>query len=219
MVARKTTPPAKEAKAIPAPKTSWPIPSLRLVIVCVSLAVTLTMSAFIIFVDVSAPSLADIFLSSIYFPLGQGLQLKTRRVSSNRTECIHFYKPAKDENFWRLGGVQCGQAVWQSTANAEEKDRYVRKIATHYKLFQSDAMAAQYFHGYWNEKSKELLPMGFYTNETENTPKAGDDFQAVRWDPQMNEPPTDVSRISSWPQRAASTARHVIYIFRWVCFG
>ena len=212
MIAKKTSVSSREAK-VSATKASWPIPSLRLVIVCVSLAVALTMSALIIFVDVSAPSLADIFLSSIYFPLGQGLQLKTRRWSLNKTECVQFFKPTRDDNFWRFGGIQCGQAVWQSTANAEEKDRYVRKISTHYRLFENDALASQYFQGYWHEKGKDVLPVAFYTEETENSPKAGDDFQAFRWDPHLNNFPSEV-RGSSWSQRAASTARHIIYIFR-----
>lgn len=195
--------------------SSWPLPSLRLVIVCVSLAVTLTMSAMIIFVDVRAPTLADIFLSTIYFPLGQGLQLKARRWSNNKTECFQFFK-TKDENFRRFDGLQCGHAFWQSTANIEEKDRYVKKIATHYKLFETESLASKYFHEYWHEKLKDPLSTNFYDEETENAPKAGDEFRAFRWDP-LSPLPTEVSSIageSPWIHRATATARHIIYIFR-----
>lgn len=196
--------------------SSWPLPSLRLVIVCVSLAVTLTMSAMIIFVDVRAPTLADIFLSTIYFPLGQGLQLKARRWSNNKTECFQFFK-TKDENFRRFDGLQCGHAFWQSTANIEEKDRYVKKIATHYKLFETESLASKYFHEYWHEKLKDPLSTNFYDEETENAPKAGDEFRAFRWDP-LSPLTTEVSSIageSPWIHRATATARHIIYIFRW----
>lgn len=205
-------------KPKPSPTTSsWPLPSLRLVIVCVSLAVTLTMSAMIIFVDVRAPSLADIFLSTMYFPLGQGLQLKARRWSNNKTECLHFFK-TRDENFRRFDGLQCGHAFWQSTANVEEKDRYVKKIATHYKLFERESLASKYFTEYWHEKFKDPLPTSFYNEETENAPKAGNEFRAFRWDPVMPLPP-EISSTSSganpWIHRAATTSRHIIYIFRY----
>ncbi|XP_068670267.1 uncharacterized protein [Montipora foliosa] len=195
--------------------SSWPLPSLRLVIVSVSLAVTLTMSAMIIFVDVRAPTLADIFLSAIYFPLGQGLQLKARRWSNNKTECLYFFK-AKDENFRRFDGVQCGHALWQSTAIIEEKDRYVKKIVTHYKLFEGESLASKYFHEYWHEKLRDPLPTSFYNEETENAPKAGDEFRAFRWDPLA---PTEMSSNTGrgenpWIHRAGATSRHIIYIFR-----
>ncbi|RMX53422.1 hypothetical protein pdam_00017034 [Pocillopora damicornis] len=202
-------------KPAAATSSSWPLPSLRLVIVCVSLAVTLTMSAMIIFVDVRAPSLADIFLSTMYFPLGQGLQLKARRWSNNKTECLHFFK-TKDENFRRFEGLQCGHAFWQSTANLEEKDRYVKKIATNYRLFERESLASKYFDEYWHEKLKDPLPTSFYNEETKNSPKAGNEFRAFRWDP-LVPLPTEISHISGasqWIHRAGSTSRHIIYIFR-----
>ena len=202
-------------KPAAATSSSWPLPSLRLVIVCVSLAVTLTMSAMIIFVDVRAPSLADIFLSTMYFPLGQGLQLKARRWSNNKTECLHFFK-TRDENFRRFEGLQCGHAFWQSTANLEEKDRYVKKIATNYRLFERESLASKYFDEYWHEKLKDPLPTSFYNEETKNSPNAGNEFRAFRWDP-LVPLPTEISHISGasqWIHRAGSTSRHIIYIFR-----
>ena len=205
----------KTAAAAAASSSSWPMPSLRLVIVCVSLAVALTMSAMIIFIDVRAPSLADIFLSTMYFPLGQGLQLKARRWSNNKTECVHFFK-SKDENFKRLDGLQCGHAIWQSTASIEEKDRYVKKIGTNYKLFDSESLASKYFGAYWHDKIKDPLPSRFYNEETGSSPKAGDEFRAFRWDPIMlsqGELPSNHSS-NLWVQRATTTSRHIIYIFR-----
>jgi len=174
------------------------------------------MSAMIIFVDVRAPSLADIFLSTMYFPLGQGLQLKARRWSNNKTECLHFFK-TRDENFRRFDGLQCGHAFWQSTANEEEKDRYVKKIVTHYKLFERESHASKYFTEYWHEKLKDPLPTSFYNEETDNSPKAGNEFRAFRWDPLIPFP-AEISSTSSgpnpWIHRATSTSRHIIYIFR-----
>lgn len=196
----------------PKPVSSWPIPSLRLVAVCVSLAVALTMSALIIFVDVNAPSLADLFLSAVYFPLGQGLQLKLRRWSSNQTECVVFFR-IKDENFSHFGGTQCGQAVWQSTASLEEGDRYAKKISTHYKLFENESAAKLYFNGYWHERLRDPLPSSFYSEETDSAPKAGSEFRAFKWDPLLNMIPENLKG-SNWVPRASSTSRHLIYIFR-----
>ena len=202
-------------KGKPSSTSSWPLPSLRLVIVCVSLAVTLTMSAMIIFVDVRAPTLADIFLSTMYFPLGQGLQLKGRRWSNNKTECLQFFK-TRDENFKRFDGLQCGHAFWLSTANIEEKDRYVKKIATHYKLFERESLASKYFTEYWHEKSKDPLPTVFYNEETENAPRAGNEFRAFRWDPLVPLPAefSSTAGDNPWIHRAMATSRHIIYIFR-----
>ncbi len=214
MIAKKNSIATSTPKPKPSATSSWPMPSLRLVIVCVSLAVTLTMSAMIIFVDVRAPSLADIFLSTMYFPLGQGLQLKTRRWSNNKTECLHFFK-TRDENFRRFDGLQCGHAFWQSTANVEEKDRYVKKIATHYKLFERESLASKYFTEYWHEKVKDPLPTSFYNEETENAPRAGNEFRAFRWDPLIPFPAEISSEPNPWIHRASTTSRHIIYIFRY----
>lgn len=217
MISKKNSVSVSSSPKVKQSTSSWPLPSLRLVIVCVSLAVTLTMSAMIIFVDVRAPSLADIFLSIIYFPLGQGLQLKVRRWSNNKTECLHFLR-SKDENFRRFDGVQCGHAFWQSTANIEEKDRYVKKIVTHYKLFERESLASKYFHEYWHDKLRDPLPTNFYFEETENAPKAGNEFRAFRWDP-LAPPPPEISSNGEgqnlWIHRAAATSRHIIFIFRW----
>ena len=207
MISKKTSVSSK-----PKPVSSWPIPSLRLVAVCVSLAIALTMSALIIFVDVNAPSLADLFLSAVYFPLGQGLQLKLRRWSSNQTECAVFFR-IKDENFSHFGGIQCGQAVWQSTASLEEGDRYAKKISTHYKLFENESAAKLYFNGYWHERLRDPLPSSFYSEETESAPRAGSEFRAFKWDPLLNMIPEN-SKGSNWVPRASSTSRHLIYIFR-----
>lgn len=216
MISKKNSVSVSSSPKVKQSTSSWPLPSLRLVIVCVSLAVTLTMSAMIIFVDVRAPSLADIFLSIIYFPLGQGLQLKVRRWSNNKTECLHFLR-SKDENFRRFDGVQCGHAFWQSTANIEEKDRYVKKIVTHYKLFERESLASKYFHEYWHDKLRDPLPTNFYFEETENAPKAGNEFRAFRWDP-LAPPPPEISSNGEgqnlWIHRAAATSRHIIFIFR-----
>ncbi|XP_032233868.2 uncharacterized protein LOC116616106 isoform X2 [Nematostella vectensis] len=195
------------------PKNPWPLPSLRLVLVSVSLAITVVTCALIIFVDVSAPNLASIFLSPMYFPLGQGLQLKARRWSTNRTECAIYCK-GKDENLRRFEGLQCGQAVWQSTANIEEQDRYVKRIATNYVMFENELGASNYFRDYWHDKLKDPLPTSFYIEETENAPRAGQEFRAFRWDPaSVNEPSASV-RNSPWNHKAASTSKHMIYIFR-----
>lgn len=207
---------SKKASISSKPKitsSSWPLPSLRLVIVCVSLAVALTMCTLIIFVDVNAPSLADIFLSTVYFPLGQGLQLKTRKWSSNQTECVHFFR-MKDDNFSRFGGTQCGQAIWQSTASLEEGDRYAKKISTHYRLFENESQAKEYFNGYWHDRLRDPLPSSFYSEETDSAPKAGNRFRAFKWDPLTNTIPENF-KASTWTHRASSTSRHLIYIFRY----
>ena len=183
----------------------WPLPSLRLVIVCVSLAVALTMAALIIFVDVAAPSLADIFLTTKYFPLGQNLVLKSRRWTKNKVE---FEKHcAKDRILRAYGGVQCGKAVWESTATFEEGDRYVQKIHTSYKIFENETTAGSYFSYYGSERITDPLPVDVYT-EVSQAPKAGEEFRAFRWDP------LTLPNRGTLSQKAATTPRHILYIFR-----
>lgn len=205
---------AKKNSVSSKPKLNpWPLPSLRLVLVCVSLAITMVTCALIIFVDVSAPSLENIFLSTMYFPLGQEIQPKVRRWSTNKTECVYFIK-GRDESFLRFNGIQCGQAVWPSTANLEQKDRYVKRISTNYRLFENDKSAHGYFHSYWNDKIKDPLPRSFYTDETDGAPKAGDEFRAFRWDPSLVSQLNSETKNSPWFHRATATSKHIIYIFR-----
>lgn len=186
-----------------------PVPSIQLVIVCVSLAVALTMSALIIFVDVASPSLADIFLSPKYFPLGQGLQLRSRRWTKSKSEC-EKHCTSKDDNFKRFGGVQCGRAVWQSTADYGEGDRYVSRIDTLYKLFENSSAAAGYFNNYWADKldDSQALPLEQYFDETKISPQAGGNFRAFRW-----EPITRPSGETQLPVKTSRQARHIHYIF------
>lgn len=205
---------AKKNSVSSKPKVNpWPLPSLRLVLVCVSLTITVVTCALIIFVDVNAPNLENIFLSNIYFPLGQEIQPKIRRWSSNKTECVHFVK-GRDESFFQYEGIQCGQATWQSTATLEEKDRYVKRISTNYRLFENENNARGYFDSYWSDKLKDPLPRSFYTEETEGAPKAGDEFRAFRWDPAVVSHLTSETKNSQWYHRASATSRHIIYIFR-----
>lgn len=166
----------KPKPAAAAATSSWPLPSLRLVIVCVSLAVTLTMSAMIIFVDVRAPSLADIFLSTMYFPLGQGLQLKARRWSNNKTECLHFFK-TRDENFRRFDGLQCGHAFWQSTANVEEKDRYVKKSPQTTDCLRGNHSQANILPNIGTKNSKIRYQQVFITKRLKMLPRRGMNFE------------------------------------------
>lgn len=204
---------SKKTSVSSKPKNPWPLPSLRLVLVCVSLAITVVTCALIIFVDVSAPSLDNIFLSTMYFPLGQEIQPKIRRWSFNKTECLYYFK-VRDDSFLRADGIQCGQAVWQSTANLEEKDRYVKRISTNYRLFEHEHSAEKYFNEYWHEKLKDPLPTSFYSEETDSAPKAGEKFRAFRWDPLAVSHLTSGAKNSPWFHRATVTSRHIIYIFR-----
>lgn len=99
----------------------------------------------------------------------------------------------------------------------EEKDRYVKKIATYYKLFERETLASKYYNEYWHEKLRDPLPTSFYNEETENAPKAGNEFRAFRWDP-VSPLPAEISSDAGenpWLHRAAATSRHIIYIFRW----
>ena len=189
-----------------------PVPSIQLVIVCVSLAVALTMSALIIFVDVASPSLADIFLSPKYFPLGQGLQLRSRRWTKSKDECEKRCA-SKDENFRRFGGVQCGRAVWQSTADHGEGDRYVSRIDTLYKLFENSSAVSHYFNNYWTDRldDSQALPLEQYFDETKISPQAGGNFRAFRWDPV-----TRPSGETDLPLKTSRQARHIHYIFMYV---
>ena len=163
--------------------------------------------------DVNAPSLENIFLSTMYFPLGQEIQPKVRRWSANKTECVFFIK-GRDESFLQFDGIQCGQAIWQSTATMEEKDRYVKRISTNYRLFQNENNAHGYFNTYWNDKLKDPMPISFYTEETDGAPKAGDEFKAFRWDPTAVSQLSSEAKNSPWFHRAAATSRHIIFVFR-----
>ena len=183
-----------------------PVPSIQLVIVCVSLAVALTMAALIIFVDVASPSLADIFLSSKYFPLGQGLESKGSNWTKSKSECDRICA-SSDDNFRRFGGVQCGRAVWQSTADHGEGDRYVSRIDTLYKLFENSSAAVGYFTNYWTARldDSQALPLEHYFDETKISPQAGGNYRAYRWDP--------VAKPISGETEHSKQARHIHYIF------
>ena len=183
-----------------------PVPSIQLVIVCVSLAVALTMAALIIFVDVASPSLADIFLSAKYFPLGQGLESKGSNWTKSKSECDRVCA-SSDDNFRRFGGVQCGRAVWQSTADHGEGDRYVSRIDTLYKLFENSSAAVGYFTNYWTARldDAQALPLEHYFDETKISPQAGGNYRAYRWDP--------VAKPISGETQHSKQARHIHYIF------
>ena len=183
-----------------------PVPSIQLVIVCVSLAVALTMAALIIFVDVASPSLEDIFLSAKYFPLGQGLKLQSRSWTESKYDCDKRCA-SNDVNFRRFGGVQCGRAVWQSTADHGEGDRYVSRIDTLYKLFENSSGAVGYFPNYWTGSldDSQALPLEHYFDETKISPQAGGNYRAYRWDP--------VARPVSGETRPTRQPRHIHYIF------
>lgn len=199
---------AKKSSVPVAPLKSnfLPVPSIQLVIVCVSLAVALTMAALIIFVDVASPSLADIFLSPKYFPLGQGLQLRSRRWTKSKFECDK-HCASNDDNFRLYSGVQCGRAVWQSTADHGEGDRYVSRIDTLYKLFENSSGALGYFTNYWTGRldDSQALPLEHYFDETMISPQAGRNYRAYRWDP--------VARQTSTESHHSIKARHIHYIF------
>lgn len=193
----------------PVKSTFLPVPSIQLVIVCVSLAVALTMAALIIFVDVASPSLADIFLSLKYFPQGQGLQLRSRRWTKNKFECDK-HCALNDDNFRRFGGVQCGRAVWQSTAGHGEGDRYVRRIDTLYKLFENSSAARGYFTNYWTGRldDSQALPLDHYFDATKISPQAGGYYRAYRWDPVARPLSGETTN-----QQHSKQARHIHYIF------
>ena len=201
MNAKKTS-----AAVTPVKSNFLPVPSIQLVIVCVSLAVALTMTALIIFVDVASPSLADIFLSTKYFPLGQGLQFRYRRWTKSKYECDK-HCASNDDNFRTFGGVQCGRAVWQSTADHGEGDRYVSRIDTLYKLFGNSSGAVGYFSNYWAGRldDSQALPLEHYFDETKISPQAGWNYRAYRWDP--------VARPIPGETQQSRQARHIHYIF------
>ncbi len=201
MNAKKTSVPVTTVKS-----NFLPVPSIQLVIVCVSLAVALTMAALIIFVDVASPSLADIFLSAKYFPLGQGLESKGSNWTKSKSECDKVCA-SNDDNFRRFGGVQCGRAVWQSTADHGEGDRYVSRIDTLYKLFENSSAAVGYFTNYWTARldDSQALPLEHYFDETKISPQAGGNYRAYRWDP--------VARPVPGETQHSKQARHIHYIF------
>ena len=211
MIARRYSPP---------PPDPYPLPSLRLVIMCVSVAVALSMVVVILLIDVRPPPLADIFLSPVYFPLGQGLQVKTRRWSRSEKLCSSYGMPKLDMN---LTEHLCGQAVWQSTAETEEGDRYVNRINTSYRFFLNETAARLYFQRCW--RSAVLpLPIELYSEETHSAPKAGVEFRAFKWEPlvfyseKRNQNITD-SDLASLDLKCGSEGcrsvfKHIIYIFR-----
>jgi len=164
----------------PPPPDPYPLPSLRLVILCVSIAVALSMVVVILLIDVRPPPLSDVFLTTAYFPLGQSLSLKSRRWTKNEKTCLSYGIPRLHSNY---SDTLCGQAFWQSSAESEEGDRYVNKIETVYRFFNSDNISSQYFNRYINNGAQLQLPLEYYTDETSTAPKAGEEYRAYKWDP------------------------------------
>ena len=206
MIARRYSPP---------PPDPYPLPSLRLVILCVSVAVALSMIVVILLIDVRPPPLSDIFLSPIYFPLGQGLQMKTRRWSRNEKICTNYGVPKLINN---VSDTLCGQAVWQSSAETEEGDRYVNKVDSIYRFFRNESTAMEYFHNYWGNVALPL-PFELYSEETSTSPTAGSQFRSFKWDPVVVYQNKDVDEIATMHPQCGikgciSVFKHILYIFR-----
>jgi len=209
----------------PPPPDPYPLPSLRLVILCVSVAVALSMVVVILLIDVRPPPLSDIFLTTAYFPLGQSLMLKTRRWTKNEKSCVGYGIPKFHPN---LSDTLCGQAVWQSTAESEEGDRYVNKIETIYRFFVSDNASAEYFNWYLKHGATLLLPLEYYTDDTVIAPKAGNEYRALKWEPTIDEKSLTLSNNTNksdgkvieeeqktcQSRECKSVFRHIVYIFR-----
>ncbi|XP_057292989.1 uncharacterized protein LOC130621676 [Hydractinia symbiolongicarpus] len=203
----------------PPPPDPYPLPSLRLVILCVSVAVALSMVVVILLIDVRPPPLSDIFLTAAYFPLGQSLMLKTRRWTKNEKSCQNYGIPRFNSNFT---DTLCGQAIWQSSADSEEGDRYVNKIETVYRFFVNDNVSAEYYK--WNllNGANLQLPLQHYSDETDIAPKAGQEYHAFKWDPLLyyvqksvtdNDTSTKERKVCT-KKECKNTFRHIVYIFR-----
>lgn len=210
----------------PPPPDPYPLPSLRLVILCVSVAVALSMVVVILLIDVRPPPLSDIFLTPAYFPLGQSLQMKTRRWTKNEKSCASYGIPRMNET-WT--DTLCGQAIWQSSAELEEGDRYVNKIETIYRFFVNDNASAQYFTEYLLNGASLSLSLDSYSDETSTAPKAGQEFQAFRWEPPLvsqatahsnssnaNDSKIDLSTKKCSGKGCSNIFRHIVYVFRFV---
>ena len=220
----------------PPPPDPYPLPSLRLVILCVSIAVALSMVVVILLIDVRPPPLSDVFLTASYFPLGQSLALKSRRWTKSEKTCLNYGIPRLHSNY---SDTLCGQALWQSSAESEEGDRYVNKIETVYRFFSSDNISSQYFHRYISGGAQLLLPLDHYVDETNTAPRAGEEFRAFKWDPLLFTPINKESTASEdaldpnkmtpdarqgyegtpkacTSKECGSVFRHIVYVFRLV---
>eukprot|EP00794_Sanderia_malayensis_P003382 gene3382-3872_t len=207
MIARRYSPP---------PPDPYPLPSLRLVILCVSVAVALSMIVVILLIDVRPPPLSDIFLAPAYFPLGQGLQVKTRRWSRNEKLCSNYGVPKLIIN---VSDTLCGQAVWQSSAETEEGDRYVNRVDTIYRFFRNESIASAYFQSYWGNVPLPL-PFELYTEETKISPTAGSEIRSFKWDPDAAYSQKDEAEIAQIHSKCGvkgchSVFKHILYIFRY----
>lgn len=206
----------------PPPPDPYPLPSLRLVILCVSVAVALSMVVVILLIDVRPPPLSDIFLTTSYFPLGQSLMLKTRRWTRNEKNCLSYGVPRFNPNYT---DTLCGLALWQSSADSEEGDRYVNKIETVYRFFLNENASAEYFEWYIGKGAQLQLPIEYYSDETDIAPKAGHEYRALKWDPLLSNLITSNSTSSnSTPAKrkpkpcntkeCSDVFRNIVYVFR-----
>ena len=205
----------------PPPPDPYPLPSLRLVILCVSVAVALSMVVVILLIDVRPPPLSDIFLTTSFFPLGQSLMLKTRRWTRNEKNCLSYGVPRFNPNYT---DTLCGLAVWQSSADSEEGDRYVNKIETVYRFFLSENASAEYFKWYISKGAQLQLPIEYYSDETDIAPKAGHEYRAFKWDPLLSNLITANSTSNSThvkqrpkpcnTKECSDVFRNIVYAFR-----
>eukprot|EP00118_Oscarella_pearsei_P007098 m.33610 g.33610 ORF g.33610 m.33610 type:complete len:361 (+) comp31852_c0_seq2:237-1319(+) len=187
-------------------------PNACIVLFTLSVAVIVVSCVAFLLVDVDTPPLANVFLSQKYFPHGQQLKLKSRRLTPahsklTATSCDGF-GVARDFYFAKMGGVQCAQLVWRSAVEFEEGDRFVAQLDTVYKVFQNKSLADEYFVKFWGRHLYDPLPSYLYVNETDAAPAIGDVHRAFRWDVNNVLPGMPV------PLQAASTPRHIVYIFR-----
>lgn len=118
----------------------------------------------------------------------------------------------------------CGLAVWQSSADSEEGDRYVNKIETVYRFFLSENASAEYFEWYISKGAQLQLPIDYYSDETEIAPKAGYEYRAFKWDPLVSSvviANSTGSNITSKQQpkpcntkECSEVFRNIVYVFR-----
>lgn len=180
-------------------------PSMRLVIVCLSLAIVCVSIVAFLVVDVPRVHLNDYVLPSKHLH-AQGLK-NTGKLKWNKT-CDGF-GVRQDFFFPKYGGKACGQSFWEASTDLVDEEPPIQKAQLVYKIFTTNESAQEYFEKFWGRHLYDRLPPYLYTEvEKVISERVGDDRTAYFWHPKL------VSAGVPVPLQAARVPLHVIFIFR-----
>lgn len=114
-------------------------------------------------------------------PLVSELDLVLQIQRNSTTNCAD-YGTLTDVYFFRYGGVQCHNFVWQSAASTELPGKYVSKLDVTYKEFESEEKAKEFYKQFWALHVHTPISTQYLMDITANA-TVGEGRRMYSWDP------------------------------------